>query len=122
MISPSPLERHLDIVRALGSRSRPLDQAARRSALRRRRAADVSGIQAAITIRPAAGRDAAAIARLAELDGHRLPEGRRVVAEAGGRILAAAEVRSGRTVADPFEPTAGLAQLLALRAQQLRPA
>ena len=122
MISPSPLERHLDIIRGLGSRSRPLDEAARRGALRRQRATEVDGIDATITIRPAAGRDAAAIARLAKLDGHRLPKGRRVVAEAGGRILAAAEVRSGRTVADPFEPTAGLTQLLELRAQQLRPA
>jgi hypothetical protein len=55
------------------------------------------------------------------LDGQRLLAGRRLVAEAEGRILAATEIASGRTVADPFEPTAGIAQLVALRAQQLRP-
>jgi hypothetical protein len=120
MISPSPLEAHLDIVRALGSRTRPLDRAARRGALRRRRAAATNELTAPITIRPAARCDADAIARLAQLDGHGLPKGRRLVAESAGRILAAADIGSGRTVADPFEPTAAVAQLVALRAQQLR--
>jgi hypothetical protein len=120
VISPSPIEAHLDIVRALGSRTQPLDAIARRGFLRRRRerAADALG---AITIRPAAARDAAAVALLAMLAGQRLLGGRRLVADAEGRSLAATEIASGRTVADPFEPTAGIAQLVALRAQQLRP-
>lgn len=121
MISPSPIEAHLEIARALGSRTRPLDGAVRRRALRRHRAADAADLDAPITIRLAARCDKKAIARLAELDGRRLPEGRRLVAESAGRILAAAEIGSGRTIADPFEPTAGVAQLIALRAQQLRP-
>jgi hypothetical protein len=90
--------------------------------LRRQRAAAADGIDAPITIRLAAVADAPAIARLALLDGHRLPAGEQLVAEAGGRILAAAEVMSGTTVADPFEQTAGLARLVALRAEQLRAA
>ena len=120
MVSPSLIEGHLDIVRALGSRTKPLDSAARRGFLRRRRERAGDALNA-ITIRPAAGKDAAAIAILALLDGQRLLAGSRLVAEADGRILAAAEIASGRTVADPFEPTAAVAQLVALRAQQLRP-
>jgi hypothetical protein len=124
MISPSPIEHHIEIARALGSRTRPVDEAAvRRGVLRRLRrshAVAADGIEAPITIRAAAVQDAPSIARLAVLDGHRLPAGEQLVAEAGGRILAAAEIASGRTVADPFEPTAGLARLVALRAEQLR--
>jgi hypothetical protein len=122
MISPSPIEAHLEIARALGSRTRPLDGAVRRGVLRRRRVAATAELEAPVTIRFAARCDREAIARLAQLDGHRLPEGRRLVAESAGRILAAAEIGSGRTVADPFEPTAALAQLVALRAEQLRAA
>jgi len=118
MISPSPIEAHLEIARALGSRTRPLDG----SVLRRRRAAETAALEAPITIRYAARSDRRALARLAQLDGHRLPDGRRLVAESDGRILAAAEIGSGRTIADPFEPTAGIAQLIALRAEQLRAA
>jgi hypothetical protein len=123
VISPSSIEPHIEIARAFGSRTRPLDQAAHRGflrRLRRREAVAVDGIEAPITIRAAAVQDAPAIARLAVLDGHRLPAGQQLVAEAGGRILAAAEIASGRTVADPFQPTAGLAGLVALRAEQLR--
>jgi hypothetical protein len=77
MISPSLIEAHLDIIRALGSRTRPVDRAARRGALRRRRVAAENELTAPITIRPAARCDADAIARLAQLDGHGLPKGRR---------------------------------------------
>jgi hypothetical protein len=111
MISPSPLE--LDVAR--GGRARRRHFAAYRAAQR----LDVR--DAAITIRSAEAEDAPAIAHLALLEGRRLPEGKRLVAEAGGRILAAAEIASGTTIADPFEPTAAVARLVALRAQQLRP-
>ena len=124
MISPSPIERHIEIARAFGSQTRPLDDVVHRSRLRRlrrTRATGADGIDAPITIRAAAAPDAAAIARLGVLDGHRLPAGEQLVAEAGGRILAAAEITSGTTVADPFEPTAGVARLVAMRAEQLRP-
>ena len=125
MISPSPIEHHIEIARAIGSRTRPLDQGVHRGVLRRLRRARVAaldGIQAPIVIRSAAEADAPAIDRLALLDGHRLPAGEQLVAEAGGQILAAAEVASGTTIADPFKPTGGVARLVALRAQQLRAA
>jgi hypothetical protein len=124
MISPSPIERHLEIARAFGLRTRPLDDVVRSHMLRRLRrseAVPVDTIDTPITIRAAAVQDAPAIARLAVLDGHRLPAGRQLVAEAGGRILAAVEVSSGATVADPFKPTAGVVGLVTLRAKQLRP-
>jgi hypothetical protein len=125
MISPSPIEHHIEIARAIGSRTRPLDQGVHRGVLRRlrrSRVAALDGIQAPIVIRSAADADAPAIDRLGLLDGHRLPAGDQVVAEAGGQILAAAEVASGTTIADPFRPTGGVARLVALRAQQLRAA
>src|SRR5207244_1293302 len=116
--------RDLDIARAFGSRTRAFDDVVHRGLLRRlrrRQAVLMDGIDTPITIRPAAVQDAPEIARLALLDGHRLPAGEQLVAEAGGRILAAAEVSSGATVADPFRPTAGVVRLVALRAEQVRP-
>jgi hypothetical protein len=123
MISPSPIERHVEIARAFGSQTGPLDAVIQRRWRRRQRrpALALDGIESAITIRPAAVKDAAAIERLAVLDGHRLPAGQQLVAEADGTILAAAEVTSGTTVADPFRATAGVARLVAMRADQLRP-
>jgi hypothetical protein len=125
MISPSPIEHHIEIARAIGSRTRPLDEGIRRGALRRlrrSRAVAMDAIDAPITIRAAAAQDSAAIDRLGLLDGHRLPSGNRLVAEAGGQILAAADIASGTTIADPFKPTGGLARLVAMRAEQLRAA
>ena len=124
MISPSPIERHVEIARAFGSLTQPLDAGIRRGLLRRLRkheAAAPDGIDAPITIRPAAASDARAIARLALLDGSHLPDGPRVLAEAGGHLLAVTDVATGRTVADPFAPSAGVATLLRLRAEQMRP-
>jgi hypothetical protein len=124
MISPSPIEQHVEIARAFGSRTGPLDDFVRRGVLRRlrRRAATApDGIDVPITIRPASEKDARAIARLALLDGGRLPAGQLVLAEADGRLLAATDVATGRTVADPFVASAGVATLLRLRAEQVRP-
>ena len=42
-----------------------------------------------------------------------------LVAEIDGEIEAALDVDRGVSVADPFHPTAGHAELLALRARQL---
>jgi len=75
--------------------------------------------EAALVIRPAAADDEPAIARLSALDEHDLPRGERLIGERGGRIVAALDVRSGDAVADPFVPTAGLVELLGLRAAQV---
>lgn len=118
MISPSLLE--LDIARGIGSRSSLFDGAVLSRALRRRRRIAADVLRLPITLREAVAQDREALVRLAQLDGHRLPTGPQVVAVADGRILAATEVRSGATIADPFRPTAGVVGLLRLRAQQLR--
>jgi len=73
-----------------------------------------------VLIRPAAAGDEPALARLAALDERELPRGERFIAELEGRPVAAVEVRSGTTVADPFVPTSAVVELLGLRAAQLR--
>jgi hypothetical protein len=75
---------------------------------------------APVVIRLAARSDTRAIERLAVLDDHELPHGERLVGELEGRIVAALEVRSGRSIADPFVPTQGVLELLGLRAAQVR--
>lgn len=74
-----------------------------------------------VRIRRASVADEQALSDLAELDGHPLPAGRdRLVGELAGRVVAAVDVRSGTTVADPFVPTAAVVDLLGLRAAQVR--
>jgi hypothetical protein len=72
-----------------------------------------------LVIRPADVADERPLAELAQLDGHDLPAGPRLVASAGDRVVAAVEVGSGTTVADPFVRTADVVDLLRLRARQL---
>jgi hypothetical protein len=74
----------------------------------------------AVLIRSASAADAPALARLSALDERELPAGERLIGEIGGRIVAALEVCSGRTIADPFVATAGVVELLDLRAAQVR--
>lgn len=75
----------------------------------------------AVLIRHAAAADEPAIARLAALDERpQLPGGERLVGELGGRVVAALDVRSGRSVADPFVATSGVVELLGLRAAQVK--
>lgn len=70
----------------------------------------------ALVIRPAFSDDASTLARLAALDSQRPLAGSTVVAERDGRILAAIALDDGRTIADPFAPTADLVALLKLHA------
>jgi hypothetical protein len=92
------------------------DLAERPLGRRRRTATD----DAPVLIRPAAANDEPEIARLSALDERELPAGERLIAELGGKIVAALDVRSGRAVADPFVPTSGIVELLGLRAAQVR--
>jgi len=73
-----------------------------------------------VTVRRATPADEDALASLATLDSARAPSGAALVAESDGRILAALPLDGGRAVADPFEPTAELLDMLELRAAQLR--
>jgi hypothetical protein len=69
----------------------------------------------AVELRPATACDAGRLERLAQLDSSDVPLGRLLVAEAGGRLLAAYAMESGEAIADPFSRTAHLVE--ALRAQ-----
>jgi hypothetical protein len=69
-----------------------------------------------INIRGALPSDRPALNRLAELDSAPAIFGPALVAEVGGRIVAAVGLRSGAKIADPFVPTADLLALLELHA------
>jgi hypothetical protein len=73
-----------------------------------------------IVIRLATEDDAAALRRLAQLDGARLPEGEMLVAEAGGELRAALRIADRAYVADPFWPSKELVRILDVRARRLR--
>ena len=73
-----------------------------------------------LVIRVARSDDKAAIHRLAQLDGRRLDGSQLLVAELDGEVLAALPLSGGEPVADPFEPTAQLVDMLKVRAGQLR--
>ena len=72
-----------------------------------------------ITVRYSAASDLSELARLAALDSASPPRGPALIAEADSRMLAALPLGSGRPIADPFEPTAEIVELLRLRAEQL---
>ena len=75
-----------------------------------------------ITIRRLDDRDAEALMHLAALDSAAPADSRRgdwIGVEVEGRLLAAASLNGGRTVADPFTRTDELRALLELRVSQL---
>jgi hypothetical protein len=72
-----------------------------------------------ITVRRSTSADESALARLAALDSASPPRGPALIAEADTRMLAALPLGAGRPIADPFEPTAALVQLLELRRSQI---
>ena len=75
-----------------------------------------------ITVRHSVASDLSELARLAALDSASPPRGPALIAEADSRVLAALPLGSGRPIADPFEPTAEILELLRLRAEQLEDA
>jgi hypothetical protein len=74
-----------------------------------------------ITVRPFEERDIEAIRRLALLDDKSSPDGPVLVADVGGRVVAALPLLAGEAIADPFVSTADIVELLKLRAAQLTP-
>jgi len=98
------------------SRSRVEDLRARRPISQRRNET------AAITIRHAAADDMKSLERLAALDSRRVPSGELFVAEVDGRLLAATSIDTGAVIADPFEHTAAIVELLHVQARAARPA
>jgi hypothetical protein len=73
-----------------------------------------------MTIRPPTRADLPAVARLAELDSARVPRGRVLVAELGGRVVAAISLESGEVFADPFVSTADVVKDLRAKAAEVR--
>ena len=65
-----------------------------------------------LVLRPATSADNRELERLAALDSARPLDGEVLLAYAGGELRAALSVDSGRSVADPFWPTADLVELL----------
>lgn len=64
--------------------------------------------------------DESTLRRLAALDSTRPLRGRALVAEVEGRTVAAIGLTDNRVVADPFERTADVVELLKLRASRMR--
>ena len=75
-----------------------------------------------VTIRRATWADARAIERVAQRDSRRLPEGEVLVAEVDGEVIAAKQVGTGETIADPFRSTESVVRMLEIRAGQMRAA
>ena len=126
MIAPSLLEHHWAATRFPPAPhvDRPPGPRLRDRLRRRGRtlaSADPAGIDVPLVLRGALSADAPAVGRLSLLNGAGALSGPLVVAESGGRLLAAAEVESGRALGDPFVPTDAAVTLLRLRAAQLRP-
>src|SRR4051794_41228177 len=63
--------------------------------------------------------DEAALRRLAAMDSARPLRGRALVAEVEGRPVAALSLTDGRVVADPFQRTADVVELLRVRADRI---
>src|SRR5215218_2311766 len=76
------------------------------------RSTDMQNLDPTVVIRSARGSDVHALADLARLDSQRPLTGDVLVAEQGGRLVAAID--------DPFRPTADLVALLNLRAGRSR--
>jgi hypothetical protein len=65
-----------------------------------------------ITIRQSTETDAPVLHRLAELDSARPIDGPVLMAELGDRVVAAVSLDERRAIADPFEPTQEVLELL----------
>jgi hypothetical protein len=74
----------------------------------------------AITIRQSNESDIPALWRLAQLDSAAPLEGPALIAQYRNRPVAAITLDGEREIADPFEPTEGLLDLLRALASQLR--
>jgi hypothetical protein len=72
-----------------------------------------------VAVRLARPEDDEAIRRVASLDGKKAPEGRVLVAEADGEIIAALALSGGHAVADPFRWTSDVLALMEMRAEQI---
>jgi hypothetical protein len=79
-----------------------------------------SGTVEPIAIRTATAADRDGLVTLAQRDTATVPREPLLVAEAAGELRAAISLADGRTIADPFSPTADLIDLLRARARHAR--
>ncbi len=77
-------------------------------------------IDSDVRIRYARADDAEALARLAALDEAGVPPSPVLIAEVAGEVWAARSLATGQLVANPFRWTRQIAELLVVRADQLR--
>ena len=112
---------NMELVRAIYDDRRRAAEQSRRAAVARRRI-KTAAQDAAIVIRAASRHDARKLERLAALDSGPTPHGPTLVAEVDGRLVAALPLSGDGAVADPFEASAPVVEMLRLRAAQLRPA
>jgi hypothetical protein len=77
-------------------------------------------VDGSVTLRPCRPEDRAPLARLAALDSGRTLAGPVLLAEVGGEVRAALSLKDGVVLADPFQSTAALGELL--RAYSRQPA
>ena len=89
--------------------------------LRRRRRSLITGYREApaLTIRVATWADVERLEDLAALDEDQVPPAPLLLAFVGEELWAALSLSSGDVIADPFRPSAQIAQLVAARARQL---
>jgi hypothetical protein len=73
-----------------------------------------------VTLRLADGSDAAELRRLSQVDSRPLPPGPHLVAIRDGRIDAAISLSTRCVIADPFQRTAELCELLRCHAKSMR--
>jgi hypothetical protein len=73
-----------------------------------------------ITIRRSGAADGEALVRLAGLDSKHVPPGDFLIAEVDGEGWAAIALQGGEVLANPFQPTADLVDMLRLRAARIR--
>jgi hypothetical protein len=81
--------------------------------------ASTVGSREEIALRLAHPADDAALDRLSQLAGRRLPEPALLVAEADGHVVAAASAE-GDVISDPFAVTIDVVELVRMRVGQLR--
>jgi hypothetical protein len=77
-------------------------------------------IQTDLVIRSAGEADRFAVDRLAVLDSQPPLDGEVLLGLVAGEAWAAISLADGRAVADPFRPSAGVVELLRVRAEHLR--
>jgi len=74
-----------------------------------------------LVLRVGVAGDEPALRELAELDSAPAPAGTVLLAELGGRLVAARSLDDDQAITDPFVPSVEILELLRIRAEQLTP-